>query len=271
MQAFRLLIGAAWGFACLLPALAAEQAPGREIRADLIYHNYCSVCHGDRGDGRSRAQQSLVPPPRGFTDASARSQLTREYMIAVVRDGKPGTAMVGWKTQLNDREVGAVVDFIRSAFMQPKPGPGAPAVAGVSGTSAHGGRQRDAAATPGPAGAAARVDMSLPLPKGLAGNAARGARFYADNCATCHGAKGDGQGPRAYFINPRPRSFVDSKSGGALNRPALFAAIAMGRQGTEMPAWSKVLDDQQIADVAEYVFRRFIRAEAAARPRAASQ
>jgi mono/diheme cytochrome c family protein len=43
----------------------------------------------------------------------------------------------------------------------------------------------------------------------------------------------------------------------------LFAAVAHGRNGTEMPAWNKVLDDQQIADVAEYVFVSFIQPKAA--------
>ena len=33
----------------------------------------------------------------------------------------------------------------------------------------------------------------------------------------------------------------------------------MGKLGTEIPAWSKVLTEQEIADVAEYVFRKFIR------------
>ena len=38
-------------------------AKGTESRPDALYHNYCSVCHGDRGDGRSRAQNSQKPPP----------------------------------------------------------------------------------------------------------------------------------------------------------------------------------------------------------------
>jgi mono/diheme cytochrome c family protein len=85
-----------------------------EIKPAVIYHNYCSVCHGDRGDGRSRARASLVPPPRDFTAAT---DLGRDTMIASVTHGKPGTAMVGWKTQLSDGEIEAVVDYIRQSFM----------------------------------------------------------------------------------------------------------------------------------------------------------
>jgi mono/diheme cytochrome c family protein len=43
-----------------------------------------------------------------------------------------------------------------------------------------------------------------------------------------------------------------------LNRPALFDAISTGKRGTVMPAWKTVLDEQQIANVAEFVFEAFV-------------
>jgi mono/diheme cytochrome c family protein len=60
----------------------------------------------------------------------------------------------------------------------------------------------------------------------------------------------------------RRRRFLSADARATLNRPALYAGIASGKAGTEMPAWDKVLRDQQIADVAEFVFREFIRNEA---------
>ena len=83
------------------------------------------------------------------------------------------------------------------------------------------------------------------------------------NCATCHGSRGDGQGPRAYFINPKPRNFVEDASRARLNRAALYAAVMEGRLGTEMPAWKHVSTPQQMADVAEFVFQSFIAGKAA--------
>ena len=100
----RLILAAVAAASAPIGAAVADDEAG--INAALLYHNYCSVCHGDRGDGNSRAKNSLVPPPRDFTAGP----LPRDYMIAVVADGKPGTAMVGWKTQLGDKEVAAVVD-----------------------------------------------------------------------------------------------------------------------------------------------------------------
>jgi mono/diheme cytochrome c family protein len=320
------------------PGWAGERPlKGGPIKPEVLYHNYCSVCHGDRGDGRSRARASLNPPPRDF---SAASDLTRDTMITIVAHGKSNTAMVGWKTQLNDEEIAAVVDYIRKTFMvlatdprlqrgkavyaqncavchgqrgqgstHPVGGPtlprdlsspqsraeltrermidsvtrGRPGTAmasfggrlpaqdidavvdyvraalmvpeaDISGVRAHGGRKGDS-----PAEQAPRADMSLPMPDGLQGDAAKGRRFYDANCATCHGIKGDGKGPRAYFINPKPRNFGDAAAQAGFNRPVLYAATSMGRLGTEMPAWNKVLSPQEIADVSEYVFQRFIK------------
>lgn len=316
------------------PAQAGQRPlKGGEIDPGVIYHNYCSVCHGDRGDGNSRAKNSLVPPPRDFTKAG---ELTRDAMITIITHGKPGTAMTAWSTQLTPKEIEAVADYVRNNFMQvaldPKlmrgrslyahncavchgeRGQGSPtkiglvpprdlsspqaraeltrerminsvtngrpntAMAGfagrlppddisavvdyvraalmvptsdaISGTRAHGGRGGDPAA---------RATTQEPFANGLAGNLSRGEKLYMATCATCHGAKGDGKGPRAYFINPKPRNFLDPAFRASYNRPAIYAAVANGRLGTEMPAWSKVLSNQEMTDVSEFVYQRFIR------------
>jgi len=97
----------------VLPAPAATP----ETQTAKMYMEYCSVCHGDKGDGKSHARQGLRPPPRDFTTGDVRRQLSREHMIAVVKDGKPGTAMVGWETRLSDGQIEALVDYIRERFM----------------------------------------------------------------------------------------------------------------------------------------------------------
>jgi mono/diheme cytochrome c family protein len=231
-------------------------AQAADERAALLYHNYCSVCHGDRGDGRSRATGSLSTVPRDFTSVAAKQELTRERIVLAITHGRPGTAMVAWKSQLGEADVARLADYLLERFVHaPAPAdqhrPVAPG-AGVSGTRAHGGRDADAASTPVP------VDMTAGLPNGLKGDALRGGAFYRANCATCHGARGDGNGPRAYFIRPRPRDFTAETSRARFNRVALYAAVSEGRLGTEMPAWRQVATPQQIADVSEYVFRTFV-------------
>lgn len=231
-------------------------AQAADERAALLYHNYCSVCHGDRGDGRSRATGSLSTLPRDFTSAAARQELTRERIVLAITHGRPGTAMAAWRSQLGEADIQRLADYLLERFVNApaadphrpvSPGPG------VSGTRAHGGREADAASTPVP------VDMTAGLPNGLKGDAQRGGAFYRANCATCHGARGDGNGPRAYFIRPRPRDFTAAASRARFNRVALYAAVSEGRLGTEMPAWRQVATPQQIADVSEFVFQSFVK------------
>lgn len=348
-----------------LPAHAAKAreavstADGK-IRPAAIYHNYCSVCHGDKGDGNSRAKNSMVPPPKDFTSPAVAQQLSRAYMVDVVTNGRPGTAMTGWKTQLSNKEIEAVVDYVRNTFMpaaaskdgssrgrtlfaqncsvchgekgdgnsrakhsmSPPPrdftspaaraelttermiksvtyGRAETAMAGfatqlskedikavvdyirvgimaassnegISGTHA-GARvappsHDNAPAARGAAPKSVAANMAAPMPNGLKGDAVKGAAFYMSNCATCHGTTGDGRGPRAYFINPKPRNFLHPASRAEFNRPAVFNATKEGKLGTEMPAWGKVLSDQEIADVSEFVFQRYIHLPAGAKP-----
>jgi mono/diheme cytochrome c family protein len=244
---------------CVAHANAATQAA-------VLYHNYCSVCHGDKGDGKSRASGALSTPPRDFTSEASKRELTRERIVLAITHGRPGTAMVSWKSQLSEADIAALAEHVMTHYVQPPIGDArATPAAAISGTRAHGGREADTAFTP------ARVDMTAGLPNGLKGDLKRGGAFYMANCATCHGVQGDGAGPRAYFINPKPRNFIAADSRARFNRVALYAAVSEGRLGSEMPAWKQVASPQQMGDVAEYVFQNFIvrspQAASAAGPR----
>lgn len=277
----------ALGAAASWAATASEAKRLSETRPDVIYHNRCSVCHGDRGDGNSKAIQSLNPPPRDLTKVTS---LPREYLIDVIANGKPGTAMVGFKNRLSDAQIAGLADYIQKEILNRAAAIAAGQISGISGTSSYGALPPNAPshgkppaqsnsqvaanaptqnAAPVPPIAAPlperkpvapgeRADMSLGYPSGLKGDAAKGKEFYIANCAECHGKDGDGKGPRAYFIRPVPRDFTDERSRGTLNRPNVYAATYFGRNGTEMPAWSKVLTEQEIANVSEYVFQAFI-------------
>ncbi|MDH5331224.1 MAG: c-type cytochrome, partial [Aquincola sp.] len=213
MQALLALAGA-------LALLLGARPAGAATDAAALYHNYCSVCHGDSGDGKSRATGALSTPPRDFTSEASRRELSKQRIALAIAHGRPGTAMVGWKTQLSEQDIDRLADYVYTRFVQ---GQAVPAAAAISGTRAHGGRQADTASTPVP------VDMTAGLPNGLKGDPKRGGAFYLANCATCHGTRGDGAGPRAYFINPKPRNFVEPASRARFNRMALYAAISEGR------------------------------------------
>jgi mono/diheme cytochrome c family protein len=252
------------GLTAGLPAQAASDPA-------VLYHNYCSVCHGDRGDGRSRASGALSTPPRDFTAEAAKRELTRERIVLAITHGRPGTAMVAWRSQLSAADIDALADHLLSRFIRrdgagvaapstaepTTPAQAAGAISGavsgaISGVRAHGGRESDTPAT-------ARPDPAAPFPDGLVGQLDAGRAHYLVNCTACHGTAGDGAGPRAYFINPKPRNFVEAAASGRYNRAVLYGAVSDGRVGTEMPAWRQVMTPQQIADVAEYVYQAFLR------------
>jgi mono/diheme cytochrome c family protein len=261
-RTLRVLVALVVLFAPLAWSTAARAAPD----AAALYHNYCSVCHGDRGDGKSRASGALSTPPRDFTSEASRRDLTQERIARAIADGVPGTAMVGWKTQLSKADIDSLAAHVLDRYVKGQATP-AGAVPAISGTRAHGGREADATAASAST-SAPTVDMTAGLPNGLKGDLKRGGAFYIANCATCHGARGDGAGPRAYFINPKPRNFIEPASRARFNRLALYAAVSEGRLQSEMPAWKQVATPQQIADVSEYVFQTFIRgADTAQAPR----
>lgn len=251
-------------------------------RGRRIYARVCSVCHGDQGKGSMFASPNLKPAPRDFTSQAAKDELTRDRMLTAVSQGRPNTAMQGYARRFSQEDLEAVVDYIRVSIMRVQEPAAAPGVTGASakkGTGqkdgghdhgAHGGHGDHGShgdpndhAAHGHGGAQAlgkdgKVDMKKPFANGLRGDPVAGQKFYDANCATCHGVKGDGQGPRAYFINPKPAVFTDAKTRAGMNRPVIYDGVALGRRGSEMPAWDKVLTPQEIADVSEYVFRAFI-------------
>lgn len=225
-----------------------------------IYAETCSVCHGEDGAGALWGKTSLNPQPVNFTDPGATKYLSRERMIASVKNGRAGTAMTAFASQLSDSQIEAVVDYIQATYFQSrKQG------AGIEQTPER------AASTVGMAVLHGQVEpsnnthrsvitheSSKILTTELNGEAATGKAYYLQNCTACHGINGDGNGPRAYFIFPKPRNFHNPDFQKQLTRPQLFNAIKNGVLGREMPAWGKVLSDQQIMDVTEYVFQAFI-------------
>lgn len=97
-----------------------------------------------------------------------------------------------------------------------------------------------------------------PYPKGLQGNVAHGRAVFEENCMRCHGPRGDGKGPDAKTLELKPLSFQTESFRAEFGRRDIFTGTALGKLGTHMPTWLKNMDDQDVADVSEYVFQRFV-------------
>ncbi|MDH4285171.1 MAG: c-type cytochrome [Gallionellaceae bacterium] len=244
----------------MLVALDPRIAQGRGV-----YGHFCQECHGDRGQGVISSQMDKSPPD--LTTAKTQTGLTRDRMIKSITKGKHGPVKTGFGGKLTTEHIAATTDYIRRVLIPelsksdpPYVIPDADESAPLAAAPLPESQQQPGASTPAPAAATAKKkdDMFLPMPKGLKGDAKLGEKFYMANCATCHGKKGDAEGPRAYFINPKVRNFQDDYSRSTLDRPTIFNSVTKGRPGTEMPAWGKVLDEQEVANVTEFVFKTFI-------------
>jgi len=93
-----------------------------------------------------------------------------------------------------------------------------------------------------------------------AAQVADGQAIYAQRCENCHGAEGDGNGPAAANLDPKPRDFrrgwykIRTTASGQLPTDEdLIRVISNGMPGTTRPAWKSVLSDEETAAVAQYI------------------
>lgn len=188
---------------------------GDPARGAQLYTQNCAVCHGDRAQGRVGARLAKDFP--GIrVDA---------FLKETISNGVQGSVMPAWSKEkggpLSDTEIDDLVAYIRSL------GHVAPTV---------------------PAGPTATLP---PAPSPVAtfppGDSTRGAVIFAQNCAVCHGDRGQGRiGATLQKDWPgiQPQAFIE-------------ATVSQGVPGSKMPAWSKTfggpLTDQEIADAAAFV------------------
>lgn len=80
----------------------------------------------------------------------------------------------------------------------------------------------------------------------------RGRGLFVENCAICHGATGDGRGPRRVGIDPPPANLTVPPWSDSASAAQIYGAIHDGVHGTAMPSW-RTLTDRQIWDLVAYI------------------
>jgi len=94
------------------PAKAEQISPETLQRGNQVFLQNCAPCHGVWGDGKGAAATTLIPEPANFK----LKQPDFDYILQVVSDGIPGTAMPAWKAQISEPDCRAIADFVRSLF-----------------------------------------------------------------------------------------------------------------------------------------------------------
>ena len=213
-------------------ALAASGQPDTSAGARLFRDN-CAVCHGATGDGQGMAAHHFKSPPRDLTKgrfkfrSTASGQIpTDADLVRTIVGGIPSTGMVP-QDHLSDDEVQAVIAFVKS--LSP--------------------RFAD--------GKAPRVLPMPAVPPATPEAVARGARVYVKGeCAECHGKEARGDGPSAKDLSVRPPDLTRRPFKSGPTAADIVRTLLTGLDGTPMPAYYQVLEDDELWDLAYWLDSR---------------
>jgi len=75
---------------------------------------------------------------------------------------------------------------------------------------------------------------------------ALGKKLFFGNCIGCHGTKGDGNGPAAQFLTPRPADFTADVRARFISPGTFYETILNGRLGTAMHPFGNRLSVEEI-------------------------
>jgi mono/diheme cytochrome c family protein len=86
-----------------------------------------------------------------------------------------------------------------------------------------------------------------------------GHKLYMTHCLHCHGTSGDGNGPTAKYLSPRPRDyrlgvfkFTSTRTVDKIRRDDLERTIHQGLPGTYMPSFL-LLTEEEVGAIIEYI------------------
>lgn len=104
-------------------------------------------------------------------------------------------------------------------------------------------------------GCFAAFQAKSPAPEATTELLAQGEQIYIQRCSVCHGITGDGDGPAAKFMDPRPRDFRpgifkfrSTRSGALPTDQDLFRTISRGLNGTAMQGFDDDLNSNGLSE-----------------------
>lgn len=203
--------------------LLAQREATVPPQAKAQYKLLCSRCHGDKGDGNGLIAHNLVPRPRVFTNARFFNWLPEKRAHDAILDGVAGTAMPPFKIFLDKPGAEALFAYVRTAFIR---------------------KARPKRKT--------RRVLDVATHGFDRGAVARGEKVFLKRCYGCHGRLGDGRGPNAPEMLPRPRNLRNHHFFLSMTSPRIYESIKYGIVGTGMPPWD-VLTKKQRWDLVYFV------------------
>ncbi len=112
MRSTGLFLISAWlGLILLQPV--PSQAAGDPTKGKAIYEQRCATCHGPQGKGDGPTGKMLKPPAADFTSTASKKKSEAD-LRQVIENGKTGTAMVPWKTQISEADIDNVLAYLNT-------------------------------------------------------------------------------------------------------------------------------------------------------------
>ncbi len=228
--------------------LATPSENAAPASGETLYKMFCCACHGASGRGDGPAAKTIEGNPRDFWHerfryVSAKNGVpTQEDLIQTISTGRRFGEMPA-NPQLTESEVLAVADYIR----------GINRAGWVERLTAEFADDDEADPEEIEEIAEARVTprriIIVPWPgETFLPDPDAGRKLFLENCASCHGPEGRGDGPQSLIdekgrkISARDLTSGDFRGGGELDE--LFKRIRAGMPGTPMPAHENLSDTE---------------------------
>jgi cytochrome c oxidase cbb3-type subunit 3 len=83
----------------------------------------------------------------------------------------------------------------------------------------------------------------------------RGREIYLVRCVACHGQTGQGDGPLAKSLTPRPRNLASDPWKYGEKPEQVLAVLSNGVKDTQMPGWAGTYELGDLKAIAAYVYQ----------------
>jgi mono/diheme cytochrome c family protein len=94
--------------------------------------------------------------------------------------------------------------------------------------------------------------LAYVAPAAHAADLTSGKAIYEANCTACHGSAGNGKGPAAVALTPKPTDFTSAAYWEGKSDAQLVGSVKAGRPGTSMTAFTQ-LSAAELGSVVEYL------------------
>ncbi len=98
------------GYEQMIPTATSDQL----VRGARVYAKLCSGCHGPDGGGDGRAAATLPIKPADLARPAGAALFSDAARLEIIRGGISGSTMIGWGDALEEADLLAVFQFVRS-------------------------------------------------------------------------------------------------------------------------------------------------------------